>query len=165
MTKENILAAILSGITTIVTSYLGGWDAALKILVFLMVADYAFGVLAAWKRKQINSEIMFWGGIRKGAVMLVIVIAILLDDLIGNTAPIFRNLALYFYIAREGLSVVENMGLLGVKLPGFLVQVLEQLQQKSEQPAVPKPLQVMDQPMGKPVAAADSEVVRNEVSS
>lgn len=162
MTRENVLAGIVSGVTTFITAWLGGWDAALKILFVLMVADFIFGLLAARKRKQLNSEVMFWGGIRKGAVMLVIVIAIMLDDLMGNTGPVFRTLALYFYIAREGLSVVENLGLLGVPLPSAIVKVLEQLQEKSGPSAVPKPLQVMDQPLGKPLTAVESEAVRKE---
>lgn len=154
--KENIFAALVSGATTIITVALGGWDAALRILVVLMVADYLTGVLAAFRRKQVNSEAMFWGGIRKAVVLGVIAIAILLDDLVGNTAPVFRLLALYFYIAREGLSVVENLGLIGVKLPGFIKDVLEQLQQKSEGTTAPAPLQALDQPLGKPISAADA---------
>ncbi|WP_217597297.1 holin family protein [Cohnella sp. GbtcB17] len=163
--KENIFAALVSGATTIITVALGGWDAALRILVVLMVADYLTGVLAAFRRKQVNSEAMFWGGIRKAVVLGVIAIAILLDDLVGNTAPVFRLLALYFYIAREGLSVVENLGLIGVKLPNFIKDVLEQLQQKAEGTTAPAPLQVLDQPLGKPVSAADAAEKKGDVSN
>jgi toxin secretion/phage lysis holin len=75
---------------------------------------------------------MFWGGIRKGIIIVVIAIAVMLDQLLGNKEPIFRMLALYFYIAREGLSIVENFGILGVPFPEKIKKVLVQLQEKGE---------------------------------
>jgi len=159
MSKENIIFSSIAVVGTVVSSFLGGWDVALKVLVVFIVADYVTGVLAALKRRQLNSEVMFWGGIRKGALMLVIAIAVLLDELIGNQAPVFRMLALYFYIAREGLSVIENLGLLGVWVPDAIKQILEQLQRDGK---VPKSLQDVDQTLGKPVTAVESEAIRQE---
>lgn len=162
MPKENFVFAAIATAGTIASSFLGGWDIALKVLVVFIIADYVTGVLAALKRKQINSEVMFWGGIRKGALMLVIAIAVLLDELVGNESPVFRMLALYFYIAREGLSVVENLGLLGVWVPPAIKQLLEQLQEKSDGIKVPKSLQDIDQTLGKPVTAVESDAIKNE---
>ena len=125
----NILAAI-SG--TVVSAWLGGWDAALNILIVAMVIDYVTGFLGAVKKKQVNSEVMFWGGIRKGAILAVVAMAVLLDRMVGNTDPILRTLVIYYYAAREGISVTENLGIIGVPLPPVFVKVLEQLQQKSE---------------------------------
>lgn len=51
---------------------------------------------------------------------------------VGGGVPIFRTLAIYFYAEREGLSVVENLGPIGVSLPPSLVKFLEQLKQKGE---------------------------------
>lgn len=132
MSKENIVFTSIAAAGTIITAFLGGWDIALKAMLAFMVADYITGVLAAFKNKTVNSEVMFWGGIRKAAVLLVIAIAVLLDELVGNSAPIFRTAALYFYIAREGLSVVENLGMLGVYIPPTVKSALEQLQKKDE---------------------------------
>lgn len=130
--KEISFKSIVAVIGTIATGWLGGWDDALKFLCAFMVVDYATGVLASIKNKKLNSEVMFWGGIRKGAILVVIAIAVMFDSLVGNTEPIFRTLAIYYYIAREGLSVVENLGTLGVPLPPFIKNTLEQLQQKGE---------------------------------
>ena len=133
MYKENLFGSVVAIAGTAVTLFLGGWDVPMKMLVYLMVVDYATGVLGAFRTKTINSEIMFWGGIRKGVIFLVVAMAVLLDQLIGNDAPIFRMLALYFYIGREGLSIVENLGILGVPLPSWIRKVLEQLKEKGEQ--------------------------------
>lgn len=128
--KEFGFNAAIATVGTAVSAWLGGWDAALKVLVVLMIVDYATGLLGAIKNKQVNSEVMYWGGIRKGVILAVVAIAVLLDELVGNTEPIMRTLVIYFYVAREGLSVTENLGKLGVPLPPVIVRVLEQLQTK-----------------------------------
>jgi len=126
--KEFSLGGLLSLIATIVTLWLGGWDLALKALVVLMVIDYVTGVLGAIKNKNVSSEIMFWGGLRKGLILVVVVIAVLLDGMVGNSEPIFRTLALYFYVAREGISITENLGILGVPLPPGIKNIFSKLQ-------------------------------------
>ena len=130
--KEFWVSTSIASLGTILCSRLGGWDVALKLLVVLMVIDYATGFLGAIKNKRVNSEIMFWGGIRKGLILAVLVIAVLLDEMVGNPYPILRTLAIYFYVAREGISVTENLGILGVPLPPSIRRVLVQLQDKEE---------------------------------
>jgi len=128
--REFSLSTIISATGTIITACLGGWDAALKVLIVLMVLDYATGFLGAVRSHKVNSEIMYWGGVRKGIILAVLVVAVLLDEMVGNAEPIFRTLTIYFYVSREGISVMENVGLLGVPLPPVIGKVLEQLQQK-----------------------------------
>lgn len=130
--KEASVAGIFAAAGTAVSAWFGGWDTAIQVLVALMVLDYATGVLGALKRKAVDSEVMFWGGVRKGVVLAVIILAVMIDRLIGADAPIFRTIAIYFYSGREGLSVVENLGQLGVPMPPGLVKFLEQLKQKGE---------------------------------
>lgn len=128
--KENAISGTIAVVATMVTGFLGGWDIALKVLVFCMVADYVTGVLGAVKSKSVSSDEMFWGGVRKGIILLVIMFAVLLDEMVGNASPIFRTIAIYFYVGREGLSIIENVGVLGVPLPAFLKDVLTQLNEK-----------------------------------
>jgi toxin secretion/phage lysis holin len=130
--KEAATAGWIAAVGTFATAYLGGWDASLKVLVYLMVADYITGLLGALKSKNVNSEIMFWGGLRKGVVLFVIILAIQLDDLANNSVPVFRTVAIYFYASREGLSVVENLGIIGVPLPEQLTKFLQQLKGKAD---------------------------------
>lgn len=130
--KENFIGAVIAALGTVASAFFGGWDIALQILVFCMIADYATGLLGAIKTKSVNSEVMFWGGIGKGIVFVVIALAVMLDKMTGSDAPVFRTLALYFYIGREGLSIIENLGILNVPLPAFLKKVLAQLQEKGD---------------------------------
>lgn len=111
---------------------LGGWDKSLQILFVLMIADYVTGVLGAIKLKKLNSDNMYWGGIRKVVVLFVVGLSSLADEWIQPGAPIFRTAAIFFYIGREGLSVVENLGTLNVPLPDKLRSWLEQLNEKEK---------------------------------
>lgn len=102
----------------------------IQALLVFMTLDYITGVVSAIKQKKLNSEIMYWGGIRKGVVIAVVVIAAYCDTLLGLNPPILRDLAIWFYIAREGISIFENIGKLGVPLPYSIVKVFEQLRIK-----------------------------------
>lgn len=122
-------ATAMAGVLATVAGLLGGWDKGLLVLIVLMCGDYATGVMGAVKTKTVSSDVMFWGGVRKAVVLFVVGLSSLMDDWIQPGAPIFRTAAIYFYAGREGLSVVENLGVLGVPLPqgikDFLLQLSE----------------------------------------
>lgn len=128
--KETALGSTIAAAGVIITNWLGGWDKALQVLLILMLVDYVTGVLGAIKTKTVNSDIMFWGGVRKITVLFVIGLAALLDDWVQPGIPVFRTAAIYFYAGREGLSVVENFGTIGVPLPSKIKDFLEQLNDK-----------------------------------
>ena len=131
--KDNIirfLTGIGAGITT---TLLGGWDKALEILLIFIVIDYITGVAAAIKTKTLKSSTGYEGILKKATMFLVVIIAAQLDRISGNSVGLFRTATAFFFIANDGLSIIENVGELGVKLPAFLVRVLEKLKDTSEQ--------------------------------
>lgn len=130
--REFSFSSFMAAVGTVLSACLGGWDRGLQALVYCMIIDYAFGLLGAIKNKNVDSEMMFWGGIRKGAILMVVSIAVMLDGLVGNSEPIFRTMAVYFYVGREGWSITENLGILGVPLPDGLRRVLTQLQDQDQ---------------------------------
>jgi toxin secretion/phage lysis holin len=130
--KEFGFNSLIATIGTTLSAWLGGWDAALNVLIVLVVLDYITGLLGAVKLKKVNSEIMYWGGIRKIIIFAVVALAVLFDRMLNTPDPVLRTLAIYFYVAREGISVTENLGILGVPLPPGIAKVLEQLQAKGE---------------------------------
>ncbi|CAH1190270.1 hypothetical protein PAECIP111893_00252 [Paenibacillus plantiphilus] len=130
--KEAALGGTVAAAGIILSDLLGGWDTALKVLLALMVADYITGLLGAIKQRKVNSDTMFWGGIRKITVLFVIGLAALLDDWIQPGAPIFRTAAIYFYVGREGLSVIENLGTIGTPMPRAMTDFLTQLNEKGD---------------------------------
>ena len=131
--KEAAFGGAVAVVGSAASAFLGGWDITLKLLVYAMIADYITGLLGAIKNKKVDSDVMFWGGVRKSVILLVVGLAVMLDQLMGNDSPVFRTLALYFYIGREGISILENLGHLGVPFPAFFKQIMEQLNERWDQ--------------------------------
>lgn len=122
----------------------GGWSAMLTILVVMMGIDYITGVLVAVSGKSsktegggLSSKVGFIGLAKKGVIMLIVLLATLLDQAIGNTAMVFQSATVFYYIANEGLSVLENADILGVRTPAFIHQRLEAVRDKSDQGGKP----------------------------
>ena len=124
---NNIFNSVVAVIATIFTYLFGGWDAAIGVLIVLMVLDYITGVLNGYLTKTLNSEVGFKGLLKKFLILVVMIIAVMLDRLMNTGDWIFRTLVCYFYIANEGISLLENISLMGVPIPDKIKDALEQL--------------------------------------
>ena len=124
------LKAAVAVVLGILSTLLGGWDVALQVLVVLVVLDYISGVVAAFHLKEVNSYKGFWGIVKKIMLFVPVAVATMLDVVIGQ--EILRNLAIWFYIANEGISILENLGKVGVLVPPGITDALEQLKGKGE---------------------------------
>ena len=135
--KNGVLAAF-AFIGSFVANALGGWDAAMQVLVALMVADYITGVLVAavWQRSNksatgaLDSKAGFKGLLKKGMILLLVWIGVLLDAATG--ANYIRTAVVLFFIGNEGISLLENLGLMGVPYPAFLRKALEALHDQGD---------------------------------
>lgn len=123
-----IVGGILGGF---LAGALGGSDALLTALITMTVLDYITGLLKAKKLRELSSEVAFWGGMKKLLIYIVVALAVMIDQVIEGDMAIMRGLVIGFYIATEGLSILENIGALGVPLPQRLIDVLQQLHKKS----------------------------------
>ena len=121
---------IASTLLTTIVYYLGGLDTAMKTLLILMVLDYATGICKSIVNKKINSIIGAKGIIKKVGYLIVVALSFLLDGIVGDTGAI-RNLVVYFFVANEGISIIENWGAMGLPLPAKILEVLEQLKHEN----------------------------------
>lgn len=133
--KDTIVTTITAVGAGIVTTLLGGWDRALEILLIFIVLDYITGVAAAWKTKTLRSSVGFAGIFKKGSIFLIVILAAQLDRITGNTSAVFRTATCFFFIANDGLSVLENVGEMGVKLPAFISKALLKLRDTNDNPS------------------------------
>ena len=131
-TISPILAAICTGL---MTTLLGGWDMALEILLIVIVLDYLTGVMSAFKTKTVSSSEGYMGIMKKASVFVVIILAAQLDKMTGNSTQLFRNCTAFFFIANDSLSILENVGELGVELPSFLQNALIKLRDTNDTPS------------------------------
>lgn len=129
MDKENLLKTLVAGAGTVITYLFGAWDIALKGLILLMVLDYATGLIKAYVNKVISSDVGLKGIARKSLILIVLIVAVMLDRLINNGTWVFRTLVAYFYIANEGISLLENCAQMGLPIPEKLKDALVQLKE------------------------------------
>lgn len=130
--KQETLNAIVAALGTGLTYVFGGWDKILIVLCTFMALDYLTGVIAAIYQKQLSSSIGFKGLLRKCTIIIVLIVAVLLDRLLSDGSWVFRTLVAYFYIANEGISLIENTTKIGLPVPKKIIDVLAQLKNKEE---------------------------------
>lgn len=124
---EKIFNSTVAVVATFFTYLFGGWDVAIGILIVFMCLDYATGVIVAYQNNLLNSEVGFKGLVKKFMILVILIVAVMLDRLMNTGTWVFRTLVCYFYIANEGISLLENVSNLGVKIPDKLKDALVQL--------------------------------------
>lgn len=135
--KNGVLAALAAAGSWIANS-LGGWDASMQVLVALMVSDYLTGVLVAavWHKSNksssgtLNSVAGFKGILKKCMILMLVWIGVLLDQALGSAYA--RTAVVLFFVGNEGISLLENLGLMGVPFPAFLRRALEALRDQGD---------------------------------
>lgn len=138
MYSKDAALAVLAGMGSVLANLFGGWDMALQVLIGFMAVDYLTGLIVAgvFKRSAksgsgaLESRAGFKGLVRKGGALLLVYLAVLLDRTAG--ADFARTAVCCFFIANEGLSILENLGLMGVPYPAFLKNMLQALKEKSD---------------------------------
>lgn len=130
--KKETVNMIASALGTCFTALFGIWDTALAVVVLFMTLDYITGFFYGVVSKTLSSEIGFKGLLKKFTILVVLIVAVSLDRLLNSGSWVFRILVCYFYIANEGISLLENSAKIGLPIPPRLVNILAQLKNRSE---------------------------------
>lgn len=128
---KNVLSNVLSVLFTTFVYLLGGFDVALQSLLIVIVIDYITGVSSAIYNKKLSSKVGLKGIIKKFCYLCIVALSVVIDNLLGQTGMI-RSLVIYFFVANDGLSIIENMADMNIKLPKKLIESLEQIKNKGE---------------------------------
>ena len=128
---KNIISFVTGTLATALVYFLGGWDIALQTWLIIIVLDYLTGVCKAIHNKKVNSEIGLKGIVKKVGYLIIVAVSVILDRITGNTGAI-RTLVIYFFVANEGISILENWGGMGLPLPQKLKDTLEQLKNDND---------------------------------
>jgi toxin secretion/phage lysis holin len=129
---DTLWTSITGGASITLAYLLGGLDNLVAAFAIFMACDYITGLMVGFKEKQINSYRAFRGIAKKVGMITFVIIANQLDIVTGNEGGFLRDTMLWFLIGTEGISIVENIGKLGVKPPEFIIKSLEQLSEKGE---------------------------------
>lgn len=133
-------ASFITAAGAFITALIGCWDAAIITLIIFMAADWITGLTVAgvFKRSPktetgaLESRVGLKGLCRKGAMLLIVIIAYRLD-LMAGLHGVLRTGAIIALACNEALSILENVSLMGVKYPSAINNVIRQLLGKEKQ--------------------------------
>lgn len=130
--KDTICAAVGLG-AGVVSWLVGGFDTPILALIICMGADYVTGLIVAGvfhtspktKSGGLDSRVGWKGLARKFVTLLIVVVANLADLLLG--LHYIRDAVIAAFCANECISILENAGLMGIRIPRVLTEALEKL--------------------------------------
>lgn len=121
--------SIIVGIAGGILSYMfGAFDLMLKVLIAVMAIDYITGIIKGIYNKELSSYIGWRGLLKKITTLLIVALAHLIQLLLGDNVGI-RDIVIMFYVANEGLSILENAAVIVPVVPEPLKEVLMQLRE------------------------------------
>ncbi len=125
-----------------VISFFTGIPVIMWVLIAMMTLDYVTGLMTGMmgvssktEGGKLSSRAAFDGLMRKIMIFLVVILSVLVDLAVqygaGVTFNAVTGATCLWFIASEGVSVLENAAELGVPIPGILRKALELLQDSS----------------------------------
>lgn len=128
---KEFICGLLSTFATFFVYLIGGLDVAISCLLIAILIDYLSGILKAFITKELSSTIGIKGIIKKIAILLLVMLAVLVDRVTGESGAI-RTLVIYYFVANEGLSILENLGEAGIPIPSIIKDSLKALKKESK---------------------------------
>ena len=134
MSKVQIIIDSIAGAVGAVLGFMYGEVTGLFwALIAFMATDYITGVVVAAINKQLSSEVGFKGLAKKLMILVFVSLGHIADMYILGGTPVAMSAVMLFYIANEGLSIIENAGNLGLPVPKKLKDIMAQLKKESEE--------------------------------
>ena len=117
-----------------ISTLFGGWSDAMTTLLIFMTIDYISGLCVAAAGKSdktktggLNSKIGFVGLLRKGMIMLMLIVASRLDLLLDT--QYIKDATCIAFIVNETISIIENVGKF-VPIPATIRKAIDVLKAK-----------------------------------
>lgn len=134
--KSEQVCGIIAVAGGLASKMLGGFDYAIKAMFLLMVIDIVSGFVCAWifntSKYSINgvtSDALFKGAIRKIFMLSIVTIGVVVDRVMGFNYV--RNAVVMYFIATEGISILEHMVVMGIPVPKFVESMLETMRKEN----------------------------------
>lgn len=134
---------ILAAIGGAIASFFCSIPPVVYILLGVMTVDFVTGLVCGALGKSdktetggLSSTTAFHGLLKKCLILLIVILAFLIDLAIASTANIEFSAIMWavclWFIASEGMSIVENVSLAGVPVPKIIRQALDVLKKNGE---------------------------------
>ncbi|MBX3014839.1 MAG: phage holin family protein [Caldilineaceae bacterium] len=103
----------------------------LQVLIILMVLDFVTGILVAVQQQNLSSQKSYQGISKKVIVLVLITATAIIEQYLNIDIPLVEVVA-GFYIANEFISILENVAVAGVPVPGVLRDTLQRLNEMAK---------------------------------
>ncbi|WP_280641576.1 phage holin family protein [Anaerococcus jeddahensis] len=110
--------------------FLGDMDIFIYTLLAFVICDYLSGIIRAGFERKLSSKVGFRGIFKKIMIFIIVGIANLCDKNLVQNQAMIRSAIIFFYIANEGLSILENSIAIGLPIPEKLKILLEQFKEE-----------------------------------
>ena len=138
MIKESICTSV--GIVgSMIISLLGGWDVPMQALIICMIIDYLSGLAVAGifhkSKKSENGALNSRSGLKGLCMKCMILFIIVAIVQVGKVLNVdwLRNATIIGFISNEFISIVENAGLMGMRLPKPVYKAIDILNDKEKE--------------------------------
>lgn len=136
--EKNVILTVIGIIGSFISQQFGGWTTGMTTLCVFMILDYITGLIVAGVFKNssktetggLESKAGYKGLLRKFAVLILVLVACRLDLTLGTNY--IRDCVVIAFIANECISLIENIGLMGVPLPAVITNAISVLKEKAE---------------------------------
>ena len=117
---DDVVDFFTAGVVGLLGWFFGGIDGFVKVLITFSIIDFITGLMAAYTKHELNSSVGFRGIFRKISMFCLVGVAHIVDvHMLGDTAMLKTSVTL-FYAVNEGISIFENVDVLGIPIPQFL---------------------------------------------
>ena len=128
MSKIQIIIDSIAGAVGAVLGFMYGEVTGLFwALIAFMALDYITGVVVAIIEKRLSSEVGFRGLAKKFLILVFVAVGHIADTYILGGTPAAMSAVMLFYMANEGISIIENAAALGLPVPKKLKDIMVQL--------------------------------------
>lgn len=133
MSKIQIIIDSIAGAVGAVLGFMYGEVTGLFwALIAFIALDYITGVVVAIIEKRLSSEVGFRGLAKKFLILVFVAVGHIADTYILGGTPAAMSAVMLFYMANEGISIIENAAALGLPVPKKLKDIMVQLKKESE---------------------------------
>ena len=139
---KNVIQTLFAAALGALAAYFHVLLIPLCVLTAVMLMDYISGMAAAWSTKTLNSRAGVAGIVRKVGYLALVAVGMAVDYLITSALlqvgvdlqinDCFGMIVTIWLIINELISILENLGRIGIPLPDFLVRIVNRLKNNVE---------------------------------
>ena len=125
------ICMLFAGLGTVLVWMFGGLDVAMQCLLIAIVLDYISGLIKAFCIKTLSSKEGLKGLIKKVGILCIVCLSVVVDRITGESGAI-RTLVIYYFVANEGLSILENLAVAGLPIPQSIKKALQVIKKENK---------------------------------